>query len=146
MFSFFLCPWLIRGDYFFRTVYIGITLSYSRLQMWKWRWRYLSIALRCIYLPVFMKMNLTKFAVTWVKKGRRAGFLLPISSKITPVEGKKGEKERARNTLRLTEEVHFKTPARYIILIFNQPNSVVLTFFTTLFISTGSPFFYSMVA
>ena len=105
LFSFFLCPWLIRGDYFFRTVYIGITLSYSRLQMprwrWRWRWRrrYLSIALQCIYLPVFMKMNLTKCAVTWVKKSQRAGFLLPISSKITPVKGKKGEKQRARNTL-----------------------------------------------
>ena len=103
LFSFFLCPWLIRGDYFFRTVYIGITLSYSRLQMPRWRWRrrrrYLSIALQCIYLPVFMKTNLTKFAAIWVKKGKRAGLLLPISSKITPVKGKKVEKEIARNTL-----------------------------------------------
>ena len=47
----------------------------------------------------FYENELTKCAVIWVKKVQRAGILLPISSKITPVKGKKGEKERARNTL-----------------------------------------------
>ena len=33
------------------------------------------------------------------EKASKGRFLLPISSKITPVKGKKGEKQRARNTL-----------------------------------------------
>ena len=44
------------------------------------------------------------------EKRSKGRFLFPISSKTTPVKGKKGEKERARNTLSL----FFKTPARYI--------------------------------
>ena len=82
-FFFFLCPRLIRGNYFFWTVYIDITLSNSRLQLprWRWIWRYLSKAIQCIYLPVFMKTNLTRFPIIWVKKGQKAGFFFSWSAR-----------------------------------------------------------------
>ena len=90
-----------------------------------------------------MKMNLTKFAVIWVKKGQRAGLLLNDQFENHTSQGKEsGKRNSEEHSFRLTEEVHFKTPARYIFLIFSQTNSVVLTFnFTTLFIWTGSPFY-----
>ena len=51
-----------------------------------------------IYLADFLKTNLAKFAA-WLKKGQKAGFLRPISSKITLAK----EKER-RIKLRGREE------------------------------------------
>ena len=50
-------------------------------------------------LELFSELANSAAITPLVKKVQRAGFLLPISSKITPVKGKKGEKERARNTL-----------------------------------------------
>ena len=50
----------------------------------------------------FLKTNLRKFAVMWVKRRQKAGFLSPRSSKIT---GKgKGEKEGARRRKRWEEK------------------------------------------
>ena len=45
-----------------------------------------------------MKTNLTKFAVTRVKRRQKAGFLNPRSSKITETKEKERRKERARRT------------------------------------------------
>ena len=53
-----------------------------------------------IYNPIqFLKTSPTKFAATWVKKRQEAGFLRPISSKITLAK----EKER-KNTKSEEEE------------------------------------------
>lgn len=50
-----------------------------------------------LYLADFLKMNLMEFAVIWVKKGQKAGYLLSISSKTTLAREKEGwEKERVR--------------------------------------------------
>ena len=45
-----------------------------------------------IYLADFLKTNLTKFAVIWVKRRQKAGFLTPRTSKITVTK----EKERRK--------------------------------------------------
>ena len=52
----------------------------------------------CIYLADFLKTNLTKFAVIWVKRRQKAGFWGLISSKITLKERrkKKSEEEERR--------------------------------------------------
>ena len=58
------------------------------------------IALVCMRLYIstrFLKTNLTTFAVIWVKRRQKAGFLSPISSKIT-VTKEKEEKEKERAT------------------------------------------------
>ena len=56
-----------------------------------------------IYNPIqFLKTSPTKFAATWVKKRQEAGFLSPISSKITLAKEKEQkntkseEEERSR--------------------------------------------------
>ena len=50
------------------------------------------------YLPLddFLKTNLAKFAVIWVKRRRKANFLGPINSKIKLTMEKERKKERAR--------------------------------------------------
>ena len=56
----------------------------------------------CIYLTDFLKTNLTKFVVIWVKRRQQAGFLSPRSSNITVTKEderrkrKSEEKERRR--------------------------------------------------
>ena len=49
-----------------------------------------------ICLADFLKANLTKFAVIWVKKRQKAGFLSARSSKIIVTKKKERRKERAR--------------------------------------------------
>ena len=51
-----------------------------------------------LYLADFLKTNLTKFAVICLKRPQKAGFLGPISSKITPT------KEKERTTRKSEEE------------------------------------------
>ena len=76
------------------------------------------------------------------EKGSKSRFIAPDQFQNHTSQGKeRGKRNSEEHYFRLTEEVHFKTPARYIFLIFSQTNSVVLTLFTTLFISTGSPFY-----
>ena len=53
------------------------------------------ILLKFVYLADFLKTNLAKFAVIWVKRRRKAGFLGEISSKLTLTKERKAEKERA---------------------------------------------------
>ena len=50
------------------------------------------------YLPLddFLKTNLAKFAVIWVKRRRKANFLGPINSQIKLTMEKERKKERAR--------------------------------------------------
>ena len=48
-----------------------------------------------IYLPDFLKTNLTKFAVIWVKRRQKAGFLTPRSSKITVTKEKERRKRKS---------------------------------------------------
>ena len=54
------------------------------------------------YRAIFLKTNLMKFAVIWVKRCQKAGFLGPISSKIALAKEKErrkrksGEEERRR--------------------------------------------------
>ena len=77
------------------------------------------------------------------EKGSKGRFFAPNQLENHTSQGKeRGKTKSEEHSFRLTEEIHFKTPTRYIFLIFSQTNSVVLTFnFTTLFISTGSPFY-----
>ena len=77
------------------------------------------------------------------EKESKGRFFAPNQLENYTSQGKeRGKTKSEEHSFRLTEEVHFKTPARYIcLLIFSQTNSVVLTLFTTLFISTGSPFY-----
>ena len=58
-----------------------------------------------IYLAEFLKTNLTKFAVIWVKRRQKAGFLTPRSSKIIVTKEKerrkiKNEEKRKKQWLR----------------------------------------------
>ena len=48
------------------------------------------------YIADFLKTNLTKFAVIWVKRRQKVGFLSPRSSKITVKKEKERRKKRAR--------------------------------------------------
>ena len=48
-----------------------------------------------IRLADFLKTNLTKFAVIWVKKRQKAGFLSPRSSKITVTKEKASRKRKS---------------------------------------------------
>ena len=76
------------------------------------------------------------------EKGSKGRFFAPNQLENHTSQGKeRGKPKSEEHSFRLTEEVHFKTPARYIFLIFSQTNSLLLTLFTTLFISTGSPFY-----
>ena len=47
-----------------------------------------------VCLADFLKTSLTKFAVIWVKKRQKAGFLSPRSSKIIVTKEKERRKER----------------------------------------------------
>ena len=74
--------------------------------VWSWSWNLIwqSWMYLCdIYLANFLKSNLTKCAVIWVKKDQKAEFFLcPRSSKITPTrenerrKRKSDEEERRR--------------------------------------------------
>ena len=48
-----------------------------------------------ICLADFLKTNLTKFAVFWVKKRQKAGFLSPRSSKIIVTKEKASRKRKS---------------------------------------------------
>ena len=48
-----------------------------------------------ICLADFLKTNLTKFAVIWVKKRQKAGFLSPRSSKIIVTKEKASRKRKS---------------------------------------------------
>ena len=48
-----------------------------------------------ICLADFLKTKLTKFAVIWVKKRQKAGFLSPRSSKITVTKEKASRKRKS---------------------------------------------------
>ena len=78
----------------------------SRLKANKWKY-YVEAAktihvcvLQYVFLTDFVKTNLTKIAVIWVKRSQKAGFLSPRSSKIIVKKKeerrkrKSGEKER----------------------------------------------------
>ena len=76
------------------------------------------------------------------EKGSKGRFFAPNQLENYTSQGReRGKAKSEEHSFRLTEEVHFKPPARYICLLFSQTNSVVLTLFMTLFISTGSPFY-----
>ena len=47
-----------------------------------------------MYLTDFLKTNLTKFAVIWVKRRQKAGFLAPDKLKTHTNEGKEQEKKK----------------------------------------------------
>ena len=57
-----------------------------------------------IYLADFFKTNLTKSAVIWVKSCQNAGFLRPISSKITPTKEKERRKSKSEERERRRRE------------------------------------------
>ena len=57
-----------------------------------------------IYLADFFKTNLTKSAVIWVKSCQNAGFLRPISSKITPTKEKERRKSKSEEGERRRRE------------------------------------------
>ena len=57
-----------------------------------------------ICLTNFLKTNLTEFAVIWVKKHKKAGFLSPISSKITLTKEKERRKQRSEGKERRKRE------------------------------------------
>ena len=73
---------------------------------WSWNltwqsWMYLSD----VYLTNFLKSNLTKFAVIWVKKGQTAEFFsCPRSSKITPTKKKERRKRKSEEEERRRRE------------------------------------------
>ena len=57
-----------------------------------------------ICLTNFLKTNLTEFAVVWVKKHKKAGFLSPISSKITLTKERERRKQRSEGKERRKRE------------------------------------------
>ena len=70
------------------------------------------ILLKFVYLADFLKTNLTKFGVIWVKRRRKAGFLGEISSKITLTKERKG-KEKKKERGGRKEEKRKKQLLRY---------------------------------
>ena len=67
-----------------------------------------------IYLADFFKTNLTKSAVIWVKSCQNAGFLRPISSKITPTKEKERRKSKSKERERRRRE---KTMVALLVFI-----------------------------
>ena len=62
-----------------------------------------------------LKTNLRNFAALWAKKGQKAGFLHPMSSKIKAAkETETGEKERARKKKGREERIK----ATVVLLVF----------------------------
>ena len=57
-----------------------------------------------IYLVDFLKTNLMKFAVIWVKRCEKAGFLSPRSSKIIVTKGNEWRKRKSEEKKRRTAE------------------------------------------
>ena len=57
-----------------------------------------------VYLTDFLKTNLTKFAVIWVKRRRKAGFLSPVSSKITLTKEKQRRERESEEEERRRRE------------------------------------------
>ena len=57
-----------------------------------------------MYLADFLKTNLTKFAVIWVKRRQKAGFLAPISSKLTLTREKNRRKRKSKEEERRRRE------------------------------------------
>ena len=56
------------------------------------------------YLVDFLKTNLMKFAVIWVKRCEKAGFLSPRSSKIIVTKGNERRKRKSEEKKRRTTE------------------------------------------
>ena len=67
-----------------------------------------------IYLADFFNTNLTKSAVIWVKSCQNAGFLRPISSKITPTKEKERRKSKSKERERRRRE---KTMVALLVFI-----------------------------
>ena len=58
----------------------------------------------CIYLTDFLKPNLSKSAVIWVKRRQKAGFLRAKNSKITVTKGKERRKRKSEEKERTTRK------------------------------------------
>ena len=69
---------------------------------------YLGCKYVCMYvcLPDFLKTNLTKFAVIWVKRHQKACFLSLRSSKITVKKEKERRKRKSEEKKRKKREKH----------------------------------------
>ena len=74
-----------------------------------------AFCLKYIYISSrFFKTNLTKSAVIWVKSCQNAGFLRPISSKITPTKEKERRKSKSKERERRRRE---KTMVALLVFI-----------------------------
>ena len=74
-----------------------------------------AFCLKYIYISSrFFKTNLTKSAVIWVKSCQNAGFLRPISSKITPTKEKERWKSKSKERERRRRE---KTMVALLVFI-----------------------------
>ena len=90
--------------------------AYYNLHVWQNRIKKYRILFE-IYIYIssrFFKTNLTKSAVIWVKSCQNAGFLRPISSKITPTKEKERRKSKSKERERRRRE---KTMVALLVFI-----------------------------
>ena len=71
------------------------------------------LAVIYIYIANFLKTNLTKFVVIWVKRRQRLGFSSPRSSKVTVTKEKERREEKAKRRKGGEEKSNACTPSFY---------------------------------
>ena len=80
-------------------------------------WRLISLIPRLaviyIYIANFLKTNLTKFVVIWVKRRQRLVFSSPRSSKVTVTKEKERREEKAKRRKGGEEKSNACTPSFY---------------------------------
>ena len=105
-----LCPWSIACSLGFLSVSIDCEQKSFNYEGHTWNWGKSGD----IHLTNFLKTNVTKFAVIWVKRHQKARFLSMRSSKITATK----KKERRKRKNKEKERRRRKKKAVVALLVF----------------------------